>query len=371
MIKIVTIVGARPQFIKAAVVSRVIASTPDVQEVIVHTGQHYDANMSDIFFEEMQIPRPNYNLKVNGLSHGAMTGQMLEKIEGVLLQEKPDWVLVYGDTNSTLAGALAAKKLHIRIAHVEAGLRSFNMKMPEEINRILTDRISDMLFCPTDTAVNNLANEGFFVDMEKGADNKGGFGTVVRTGDVMKDAALFYTALAKKPDTLQDFKLSSFVLVTVHRAENTDCPERFQSIFTALNTIAKDALVVLPLHPRTRGKLQTFGLNVDTSNLILIDPVSYLEMIYLLKNCMLVMTDSGGLQKEAYFFNRPCLTLRDETEWVELVEEGENALVGADGEKIIEAWGNALKPKKLTSRRKDLYGDGHAGEKIIRALREA
>lgn len=249
--KIVTIIGARPQFIKAAVVSRAFASCGEMEEVIVHTGQHYDANMSEVFFEEMSIPKPHYNLNINGLGHGAMTGQMLEKIEEVLIKEKPEWVLVYGDTNSTIAGALAAKKLHIRVAHVEAGLRSFNMDMPEEINRILTDRISDVLFCPTGTAVENLKREGF--------ENMGC--RIVKNGDVMQDAALFYAEKAKQPElTIPEH----FVLGTVHRAENTDNPERLMGIFSALENISETWPVVLPLHPRTRGKL--IALNYDFSN---------------------------------------------------------------------------------------------------------
>ena len=320
--KIVTVIGARPQFIKAAVVSRAIAAHKDIKEVIVHTGQHFDANMSDIFFEEMCIPKPDYNLNVNGLGHGAMTGQMLEKIEAVLLQEKPDWVLVYGDTNSTIAGALAAKKLHIKVAHVEAGLRSFNMDMPEEINRILTDRISDILFCPTETAVNNLKKEGY-----ENINCR-----IVRNGDVMQDAALFYAGRAERPkaDIPEDF-----VLCSVHRAENTDDPERLRNIFSALEEISKTCRVVLPLHPRTKGKLSAIGYDTNNSHILFIEPVGYLEMVWMLKHCRLVMTDSGGLQKEAYFFDKYCITLRDETEWVELVKYGYNFLAGDDKGKSI------------------------------------
>ncbi|GAB1465728.1 UDP-N-acetylglucosamine 2-epimerase (non-hydrolyzing) [Aliarcobacter cryaerophilus] len=268
----------------------------------------------------MQIPKPNYFLGIGGKSHGAMTGQMIEKIEEVALKEKPDWIMVYGDTNSTLAGAIVASKLHIKLAHVEAGLRSFNMKMPEEVNRILTDRVSNILFCPTDTAIQNLKNEGY-----ENFDCK-----IVKSGDVMQDGAMFYKNLAVKPNI--EIK-NSFILCTIHRAENTDDETRLRSIFEALNEIAKETQVILPLHPRTKKILE--NLKLDISNLTIIEPVGYLEMVWLIDNCDFVMTDSGGLQKEAYFFEKQCITLRDETEWVELVECGANTLVGADKEKII------------------------------------
>ena len=353
--KIVTVIGARPQFIKAAVVSRAIAAHKDIKEVIVHTGQHFDTNMSDIFFEEMCIPKPDYNLNVNGLGHGAMTGQMLEKIEAVLLQEKPDWVLVYGDTNSTIAGALAAKKLHIKVAHVEAGLRSFNMDMPEEINRILTDRISDILFCPTETAVNNLKKEGY-----ENINCR-----IIRNGDVMQDAALFYAGRAVRPkaDIPEDF-----VLCTVHRAENTDDPERLRNIFSALEEISKTCRVVLPLHPRTKGKLSATCYDTNNSHILFIEPVGYLEMVWMLKHCRLVMTDSGGLQKEAYFFDKYCITLRDETEWVELVKYGYNFLAGDDKGKIISLY-NHISDKNNIEQKTPLYGNGNAGDLIVETLR--
>lgn len=353
--KIVTVIGARPQFIKAAVVSRAIAAHKDIKEVIVHTGQHFDANMSDIFFEEMCISKPDYNLNVNGLGHGAMTGQMLEKIEAVLLQEKPDWVLVYGDTNSTIAGALAAKKLHIKVAHVEAGLRSFNMDMPEEINRILTDRISDILFCPTETAVNNLKKEGY-----ENINCR-----IIRNGDVMQDAALFYAGRAVRPkaDIPEDF-----VLCSVHRAENTDDPERLRNIFSALEEISKTCRVVLPLHPRTKGKLSAIGYDTNNSHILFIEPVGYLEMVWMLKHCRLVMTDSGGLQKEAYFFDKYCITLRDETEWVELVKYGYNFLAGDDKGKIISLY-NHISDKNNIEQKTPLYGNGNAGDLIVETLR--
>ncbi len=353
--KVVTVIGARPQFIKAAVVSRVFGSSSEVEEIIIHTGQHFDANMSDVFFEEMCIPKPHYNLNINGLGHGAMTGQMLEKIEEVLLKEKPEWVLVYGDTNSTIAGALAAKKLHIKVAHVEAGLRSFNMDMPEEINRILTDRISDVLFCPTDTAMANLKREGFGnIDCR-----------IVKNGDVMQDAALFYADKAQKP--MKNILPSEFVLCTVHRAENTDDQERLKSIFKALEIISESVPVVLPLHPRTKGKLAAIGYDFADSKICFIEPVGYLEMVWLLKNCILVMTDSGGLQKEAYFFGKYCVTMRDETEWVELVENGFNLLAGSYAAKIVESF-QLLSKKDGKGFEKSLYGEGTAGEMVMSEL---
>ncbi|GIU01301.1 UDP-2,3-diacetamido-2,3-dideoxy-D-glucuronate 2-epimerase [Sulfurovum sp. TSL6] len=306
--------------------------------------------MSDIFFEEMKIPKPDYNLDINGLGHGAMTGQMLEKIEEVLLQENPDWVLVYGDTNSTLAGALAASKLHIKVAHIEAGLRSFNMKMPEEVNRILTDRVSKILFCPTDTAIENLKNEGF-----ENYDCK-----IVKSGDVMQDGAIFYKNLAVEPNIeIKD----DFVLCTIHRAENTDDENRLKNIFEALDEIAKEKQVILPLHPRTKKILENLKLNIQ--NLTIIDPVGYLEMVWLIDHCSLVMTDSGGLQKEAYFFKKPCITLRDETEWVELVENRFNVLAGANKQKILDLYKNFEFSDDFGL---GLYGNGNASYHILQEL---
>jgi len=352
--KILTILGARPQFIKAGSVSREIGKHKEIEEIIVHTGQHYDANMSDIFFDEMQIPKPNYFLGIGGKSHGAMTGQMIEKIEEVALSEKPDWIMVYGDTNSTLAGAIVASKLHIKLAHIEAGLRSFNMKMPEEVNRILTDRVSTILFCPTDAAIENLKNEGYDrLDCR-----------IVKSGDVMQDGAIFYKNLAVKPNIgiKQDF-----ILCTIHRAENTDDEMRLKSIFEALEEIAKEKQVILPLHPRTKKILE--NLKLDISNLTTIDPVGYLEMVWLIDNCDFVMTDSGGLQKEAYFFEKQCITLRDETEWIELIECGANTLVGANKEKILEAYRNNSQ-FTIQNSDLDLYGGGKASENIIQELLE-
>ena len=354
MIKIITIIGARPQFIKAAAVSRTIIQHDDIQEIIVHTGQHFDANMSDVFFKEMDIPKPKYNLNINSLSHGAMTGQMLEKIETVLLKEQPDWVIVYGDTNSTIAGALSAKKLHIKVAHVEAGLRSYNMAMPEEINRILTDRISDLLFCPTDTAINNLKKEGFDTFNCK----------IIKTGDVMQDAAIYYSKKEQKPNI--NFS-DNFILATIHRAENTDDPVRLQNIIEALNDIAREIPVIIPLHPRTAKIIQQSShLRRDKiQNLMIIKPVGYLEMVYMLNRCQLVMTDSGGLQKEAFFFKKPCITLRDETEWVELVEHGFNTLAGANKKNILDAYHNLSFDLDFNI---DLYGNGVAAKNILEAI---
>ena len=364
-LKIITIIGARPQFIKAAVISRAIKQwnqehvNAELREVIIHTGQHYDANMSKVFFEEMSIPQPKYQLHVGGGTHGTMTGQMLEKIEEVLLQEKPNAVLVYGDTDSTLAGALAAVKLHVPVAHVEAGLRSFNMLMPEEVNRILTDRISKWLFCPTQTAVVNLEQEGYK-----------NFGAVMEcVGDVMQDAALFYRKQHRSSANIQEVVrrfIGKFYLATVHRAENTDDKAHLENIIEALDAIAEHVPVVLPLHPRTKKMLSQYGISVK--HITLIPPIGYFDMIYLQEHCSAIFTDSGGVQKEAYFFQKPCITLRDETEWTELVKHGVNQLVGADQEKILCA--EQYFRNHPLSFDQPLYGDGHAGEKIVKYLIE-
>lgn len=351
--KILTIIGARPQFIKASVVSKAIQETKGLTEILVHTGQHFDANMSDVFFDQLAIPRPNYQLDINSGSHGDMTGRMLIEIEKVLQQEKPDWVLVYGDTNSTLAGALAAAKLHIPVAHVEAGLRSFNMQMPEEINRILTDQISRVLFCPTDSAMENLQKEGF---ADKPIE-------VLQVGDVMQDSAEFFAQRATQPEgfTVAD----GFILTTLHRAENTDNPGRLAAIVKALNHLHNNvAPVVLPLHPRTRNVIAQQGLTLDVH---LIDPVGYLEMIWLLQRTGLVLTDSGGVQKEAFFFGKACVTMRDQTEWVELIEVGANELVGADTQAIIEATTRNL--GRTVKDEKNLYGGGVAAKRIAEHLK--
>jgi UDP-GlcNAc3NAcA epimerase len=349
--KIVTIVGARPQFVKAAAVSRALVMRSEVEEVIVHTGQHHDASMSDIFFEEMKIPKPKYNLGISSLSHGAMTGRMLEKIEEVLVKEKPDWVLVYGDTNSTIAGALAAAKLHIKVAHVEAGLRSFNMQMPEEINRILTDKISNLLFCPTDSAVKNLENEG----VSKG---------VVRTGDIMADALMYYRKQAPQNAKLfSKLPFKNFALSTIHRAENTDSKEALISIFDGLEKVNNYLPVILPLHPRTRTKVESFGIK---TNVQIIEPVGYFDMLQLLDNCSIVLTDSGGLQKEAYLCEKPCVTMRNETEWVELLDTGVNALVGTSSDKIVQITSHFL--ENPPAFKKGLYGDGNAARQILETM---
>ncbi|WP_415033121.1 non-hydrolyzing UDP-N-acetylglucosamine 2-epimerase [Azonexus sp.] len=355
--KIVTIVGARPQFIKAAAVSReILKHAGSLNEVMVHTGQHYDPNMSQVFFDELEIPAPHYNLEISGGGHGAMTGRMLAGIEGILLDEKPDWVLIYGDTNSTLAGALAAAKLHIPVAHVEAGLRSFNMRMPEEINRILADRVSTLLLCPTALAVDNLAREG----LSQGVHN---------VGDVMYDVALYYRERAKANSRiLQTLALreKNFALATCHRAENTDDPARLEGIVSALAQIARDMPVVLPLHPRTRKLLQQFGLERHLTALTVVEPLPFLDMVALEQAARVILTDSGGVQKEAFFYRVPCITLRDETEWVETLVSGRNQLVGADSLRILSAYQQRLQfaPNAGVTP----YGDGFASKKIIENL---
>lgn len=350
--KVLTVVGARPQFIKAAVVSRSLSKYPDIQEVIVHTGQHYDFKMSDIFFEQMMIPKPSYNLGISGKSHGAMTGEMISKIEEVLFKESPDIVLVYGDTNSTLAGAIAATKLNIPIAHVESGLRSYNNNMPEEINRILTDRISSILFCPTDVSVENLAREGIIDD-----------DMVMNVGDVMYDASLYYMK-NNSPNLQTNEVKESYYLATVHRAENTDCKDRLSSIFKALSDISLEKTVVMPMHPRTRKKLSEYG--IEAGHIHIIDPVGYLEMIQLINNSDGVMTDSGGLQKEAYFFKKNCITLRDETEWTELIDAKVNVLAGASYEKIISCKESHLDKEFIGN--VGLYGLGDSGDIIAKKI---
>jgi UDP-GlcNAc3NAcA epimerase len=388
--KIVTIIGARPQFIKAATVSRAIVKHNTttkhdvslIREIIVHTGQHFDRNMSDIFFEEMEIRKPEYFLDINGLTHGAMTGQMLEKIEEVLFEEKPDVVIVYGDTNSTLAGALASAKLHIPVAHVEAGLRSFNHSMPEEINRVLTDHISEILFCPTRQAVENLKAEGITErsklvseytilqkpcpsnQIPKTSPHLSRFTSQMHlVGDVMYDSVLYNTRIAEKRSRILGklkLKTKSYALATVHRAENTDNHERLKSILYALEKVSQDVLpILMPLHPRTRKKIESLELSLNS--LKLIDPVAYLDMLLLEKEAKVILTDSGGVQKEAYWFRVPCVTLRDETEWGETVEAGWNVLAGCDPTRIVHAVREAQTGKDL----QDAYGNGRAAERIV------
>lgn len=392
--KIISIVGARPQFIKAASVSRAFEShnrhdrNPRITEILVHTGQHYDHNMSQIFFDQLEIPQPQYNLGVGSGNHGEMTGKMLGGIERVLLAEKPDWVLVYGDTNSTLAGALAAVKLHIPVAHIEAGLRSFNRFMPEEINRVLTDHISTILFCPTETAINNLKNEGFnniFNPTNEYSSNLKAQSSesrienpidqnnpvVVNVGDVMYDAFLFNKELSdNKTKVLSELKLGagSYCLGTVHRQENTEDSRRLLDIFGAFEEISNaDCPFVILLHPRTKKALQRLKKeNRFSPHVRLLSPSSYLDMIALEADAKVILTDSGGVQKEAYFAKVPCVTLRDETEWIETVEAGWNHLGGANTQKIVEAFQEAADSRP--NGQPNFYGNGEAAKLIVKHL---
>jgi UDP-GlcNAc3NAcA epimerase len=359
-IKIITVVGARPQFIKASAVSRAIQSVNKsgaglIDEVLVHTGQHYDSNMSAIFFSELEICEPKYNLDISQCSHGEMTGKMLIALEEVLEAEKPNAVLVYGDTNSTLAAALAAVKLNIPVAHVESGLRSYNRRMPEEINRIIVDSVSTLLFCPTEEAVSNLESEGI---------SKG----VACVGDVMYDTTLYYQKQANSLVDLSKWKVEkgAYALCTIHRAENTDNTENLSSIVSALSIIAHSTPVVFPVHPRTKRKLEMLGKISDLQSLILVEPVSYLEMLALESSAKVIFTDSGGVQKEAYFQNVPCITLREETEWVETVDLGVNILCGADEQRILDAW-NSVQTHKFNWAANP-YGDGDSSTKVVQQL---
>ena len=358
--KVLSIIGARPQFIKAAAVSRVLLRERGIREVLVHTGQHYDRNMSDVFFRELGVPKPDYNLGIGSGAHGAQTGRMLEAVERVIAKEKPDWVMVYGDTNSTLAGALAAAKARVAVAHVEAGLRSFNRAMPEETNRVVADHVSDLLFAPTQTAVVNLRHEG--IERQK----------IVQTGDVMYDAALYYAEKAERTSRLlQTLVLDGkdYVLATIHRAENTDNPRRLRAVFDALYRLSKEVAVVVPIHPRTRKALSRCGWR-GGSGLRFIDPVGYLDMVVLERHARLIATDSGGVQKEAFFYRVPCATLRTETEWKELVNSGWNRLVppftAADiYRKLRRMLTSFRRPRASTS----FYGAGDAARRIALALR--
>jgi len=397
--KIITIVGARPQFVKAGAVSRAIQAfnrscvpSKRILEIWVHTGQHYDYLMDRVFFEELELPKPNHHLGVGSGSHAKQTALMLERIESVLQTKKPDRVMVYGDTNTTLAGALAAAKLNIPVVHVEAGLRSYNRTMPEETNRLLTDHLSSFLFCPTRQSVRNLLKEGIKNGKEK---------VVKQAGDVMYDSILYYSKIAEKRSTIlkdlgpisnaecnpphptplprgerggvrgAELHTPNYYLATLHRAENTDDPNRLESILTALCEIGKEIPVILPLHPRTRKRMEAYGLRPEESRnnkgIKLIDPLPYLDMIGLSKRARIILTDSGGVQKEAYWLRVPCITLRNETEWVETVKRGWNMLVGADVKKIVSAvhhWERKGPPKTGAG----LFGDGKACEKIIKVL---
>ena len=384
--KIVSIVGARPQFIKIAPFVHVIKkknrlnSKLKIRHLIIHTGQHYDFDLNKIFFEELGIPEPVCNLDVGSGSHGWQTGEMIIRLEKVLVKERPNWVLLYGDTNSTLSGALASTKLHIPIAHIESGLRSYNKKMPEEINRVLTDCCSDILFCPSDNAVKNLRKEGFTNIINNGKlINCSSFAStnkhirlplVVNVGDIMYDALLMCLEIAeKKSDILEKLKVhpKEYFLVTIHRAENTDNKNNLKNIIEALKEISKRNTVIFPIHPRTKKVLRNLNLSLsDRKQIDLIDPVSYFDMLVLEKNAKKILTDSGGVQKEAYLFNIPCITLRNETEWVETVESGKNVLVGTNKNRISNATVNPSKIIKKPSQ--FLYGDGQAAEKILKCL---
>lgn len=357
--KILTVIGARPQFIKAAPLSLLIKKDfrSSINEVVIHTGQHFDKNMSDIFFKELGMKKPKYNLSLSNLSHGAMTGRMIEQVEKIILKEKPDYLLVYGDTNSTLAGALAAVKLKLKVVHIEAGLRSYNRDMPEEINRIIVDSISDVLFCPSKISLANLKSE-----------NINGRSFVV--GDIMRDCVDLYKDKLNKNDLFKKYNLEDkkYLLLTIHREENTDNPTRLKNILKGIKKISSDRLILLPLHPRTRKTIKYLGLEeylIGIKNLKLLDPLSFFDMHSLLKFSYALLTDSGGMQKEAFYYDVPCITLRDETEWVETVEEGMNILAGADSTKIYKAACNINVPKKYN---KNIYGDGNTTRKILDTL---
>lgn len=372
MKKILTIIGARPQIIKAAAISRAISAHPQwaLQEELLHTGQHYDENMSNVFFAEMGIPAPTYQLNVGSGSHGKQTAAMLEGIEKVLLEHSVDAVLVYGDTNSTLAGAMAASKLHIPLVHVEAGLRSFNKKMPEEINRIMCDHASTLLFSPTEEGMSNLKNEGIIHHEKPWSFDRPG---VYHTGDIMYDNSLYYSIKSEEkgmPDCLPNAK-SEFILATVHRDTNTDDEGRLISILRGFKTIAERSghVIVFPIHPRTRNKLSDNAKELlhQTPSIILTDPLPFLDMVWLEKNCNMIITDSGGVQKEAFFFKKPCIILRDQTEWIELVRNGNAELTGASEEKMVSSYEN-LRKKEGNMTWPSYFGDGKAAEFICETI---
>ena len=370
--KIVTIVGARPQFIKAAAVNRAIQDLNKrekrIQEILVHTGQHYDYLMDKVFFKELELPKPDYHLGVGSGSHAKQTGMMLERIEAILQKENPKVILVYGDTNSTLAGALAAAKLKIPITHVEAGLRSYNQNMPEEINRVVTDHLSTLLFCPTTQSVRNLLKEGI---------KNGGTRVVKKVGDVMYDSILYYSKIAEKRSTVLkrlDFltlnsalRTPNYYLATLHRAENTDDPKKLKSIFRALNEIGEKTPVILPLHPRTKKMTKVYRLFSKFKNIRFIEPVSYIDMLELEKSAKAILTDSGGVQKEAYWFGVPCFTLREETEWVETIKSKWNSLVGTETKRIVKAVRH-MEGQGRYLKKHEVFGNGKASQKIVKIL---
>jgi len=373
--KIITIIGARPQIIKAAAISRQILNyyANQIEEIIVHTGQHYDQNMSEVFFDELNIPRPNYNLEVGSSSHGTQTARMIEGIEEILGKENPDYIVLYGDTNSTIGGAIAASKINVPIVHVEAGLRSYNRKMPEEINRIVCDHLSSFLFSPTITGYNNLINEGFNSNKKPPytPDNPG----IFHCGDIMYDNSLYFAEIAlKNSKILENHSLdaNNFVLATIHRNHNTDYEENLVSIFKALIKISKHRKVLLPLHPRTKNKLENIKDSLfydeifNQENLILLPPVSFLDMIQLEKNAKIVITDSGGVQKEAYFFNKPCVILRPETEWIEILDTGMAKLVSSNFDDIIEAYNSFEHVNEMIFPK--IFGDGKASKFICEII---
>ncbi|MCF6273413.1 MAG: UDP-N-acetylglucosamine 2-epimerase (non-hydrolyzing) [Rhodobacteraceae bacterium] len=357
--KVITVIGARPQFIKAAAVSRIFAQTEGIEELLLHTGQHYDRKMSDVFFNDLGIPAPAYNVGISGGGHGSMTGRMLIAIEEILLSEKPDFVLVYGDTNSTLAGALVASKLHIPVAHVEAGLRSFNKAMPEEINRILTDHCSDILYSPTDVATRNLLGEGVRGDR------------IEQVGDIMFDAALHFGRISEQlGNRISQYGLEKkkYVLATIHRQENVDNPDRLRAILVGLQKVSGEMPVILPIHPRTRDRIAAYGMEDLIAGLKIQEPLGYLEMVALERGAAVIVTDSGGVQKEAFFHNTPCVTLRDETEWIELVEAGWNVLLSpVDPTDIYQTV-----MSRIGTSGEDIapYGSGDAARKIVNSLQK-
>jgi UDP-GlcNAc3NAcA epimerase len=375
--KIVTVIGARPQIIKAAALSRAIKEhfKKEVNEIIVHTGQHYDDNMSQVFFDELGIPQPDYNLGVGSASHGVQTARMIEGIEEILLKEKPDYLVLYGDTNSTLAGAIAASKIHVPIVHIEAGLRSFNKSMPEEINRICCDHCSTLLFSPTATGFKNLIKEGFNPDNKRrfNIDNPG----IYHCGDVMYDNSKYFANIADTKSQILDkegLRGTGYMLCTIHRDNNTDQPERLNAIFKALLKISECKMVVLPLHPRTSKLLNTnlendlYDKITNNKNIKILPPASFLDMIVLERHAQMVVTDSGGVQKEAFFFQKPCLILRSETEWKEIVECGAAVITDADENKIIDSFNNFVEnpPHKFP----EIFGDGKAAEFICKEMLE-